>query len=230
MVRSNKMQIEVKRLVFMDAVEEAIGRGTEMDRPIFMQTGSGNVGSAITSMVISGVSLLGYVARECAIRGTQVYGITANITHMPLMIEAVKSGFSEAGKEDFFEAHEEELVRYVPEAHLVGLIRRDRPAATIFCGPFWSGVKIPYLNKTVGAMTLGGTARIVQTPFYVTCCDYPLIGEEVLAVGAYLTKDPIALSALSSQDYWKILCMILMFFGAIAITFGSPIVKTLLTY
>jgi hypothetical protein len=86
------------------------------------------------------------------------------------------------------------------------------------------------LAAQVGAMTLGGTARIVQTPFYVTCCDFPLIGEEVLAVGAYLTQDPIALSALGSQDYFKILVMVLMFVGAIAITAGSDIVKTLLTF
>ena len=43
-------------------------------------------------------------------------------------------------------------------------------------------------------------------------CDYTLIGEELYAASAYLSREPMLLGSLKGQDYGKV-----MIFGAIVI-------------
>jgi len=47
-------------------------------------------------------------------------------------------------------------------------------------------------------------------PFFVAACDYTLIGEEMLAASAYLSKDPVTLGSLKAEDYAKALIIIFL--------------------
>jgi len=57
----------------------------------------------------------------------------------------------------------------------------------------------------VGAIQIAGTDVDSQLPFFFTACDYTLIGEELYAAGAYLSKEPMLVSALKVQDFGKFL-------------------------
>ena len=52
-----------------------------------------------------------------------------------------------------------------------------------------------------------------QIPFFVTACDYVLIGEEFYAASAYLSGSPEMIGSIKGQDYVKLLCM--LFIGLI---------------
>ena len=39
-----------------------------------------------------------------------------------------------------------------------------------------------------------------QLPFFVAACDYTLIGEELFAASAYLSREPKLLGSLKGQD------------------------------
>ncbi len=47
-------------------------------------------------------------------------------------------------------------------------------------------------------------------PFFITACDYTLIGEELYAASAYLSREPLLLGSLKGQDLGKALIMILI--------------------
>ena len=64
------------------------------------------------------------------------------------------------------------------------------------------------VGTTVGAIQVAGTDSEDQLPFFFTSCDYTLIGEELYAAGAYLSKDPLLVSALKVQDFGKLLFIV----------------------
>ena len=66
----------------------------------------------------------------------------------------------------------------------------------------------------IGAIQIAGTAMPSQLPFFVAACDYTLIGEELFAASAYLSKDQRMIASLRGQDIGKALAMISMIVGA----------------
>ena len=76
-------------------------------------------------------------------------------------------------------------------------------------------------GNQVGAIQVGGTAAITQIPFFVAACDYALIGEEIYAAAAYLTKDPIRVATIVAQDWGKFFVTGLLVVGVLLQTFGG---------
>ena len=69
-------------------------------------------------------------------------------------------------------------------------------------------------------MQIAGTAELTQLPFFITACDYTLIGEELYAASAYLTKEPTLLANLKAADAFKILAMLFIVVGVTLATMG----------
>jgi hypothetical protein len=78
-------------------------------------------------------------------------------------------------------------------------------------------------------MQVGGTANTLQSQFFVACCDYALLGEEIFVAGAYMSKNPMRLGAIMGQDLGKLLFMALIAIGVILRAFGSTALPTLLS-
>jgi hypothetical protein len=57
-------------------------------------------------------------------------------------------------------------------------------------------------------------------PFFVTTCDYTLIGEELYAASAYLSREPVLLGSLKGQDAGKIFLAALVIVGTLLSTLG----------
>jgi hypothetical protein len=57
----------------------------------------------------------------------------------------------------------------------------------------------------------------------VAICDYSLIGEELYALGAYVSEDPTVSSSLAGQDIGKFLAVLLIVLGSILLTLGMSI-------
>ena len=60
-------------------------------------------------------------------------------------------------------------------------------------------------GNSIGAIQIAGTAESSQLPFFVAACDYTLIGEELFAASAYLSRQPDQLGSLKGQDAGKLL-------------------------
>jgi hypothetical protein len=54
----------------------------------------------------------------------------------------------------------------------------------------------------------------------VTTCDYTLIGEELYAASAYLSREPVLVGTLRGQDFGKALIMAVLVLGTALATFG----------
>jgi len=58
-------------------------------------------------------------------------------------------------------------------------------------------------GASTGAIQIAGTDSDHQLPFFVTTCDYTLIGEELYAASAYLSREPVQVGTLRGQDIGK---------------------------
>ena len=211
----------VRRIPGVDAIEEAIGRATEMGRSVLYIPGILDIDDIQT---VAGLVILEHVAKLTAKYETP---ITVPVTYpIPFTIaeEMVKSGYLHAGRP---EAYDTNSVRFIsPEqfayvAAVSGIMMRDKPAAHIFMGAFYAeSLLLAETGFANGAIQVAGTANVHQLPFFVVACDYTLIGEELYAASAYLSGEPKLVGGLKGADLIKVVIIAVVVVGSLLESFG----------
>jgi hypothetical protein len=143
---------------------------------------------------------------------------------VPVAEESVKQGYLGAGRPELYDP---DNIRYLSDeqfaftAGVNGIMLRERTAANIYMGSFFAeSLILAETGFSTGAIQVAGTANIHQLPFFVAACDYTLIGEELYAASAYLSREPKLLGTLKAGDLAKVLIMIILVVGFIAETAG----------
>ncbi len=220
--RAGKKIPPVNRVAALDAIDEAIGRATEMGRPVHYSPGIGDLQNAQT---LAAFSVIGYVAAQCAKYDTTIIVTNRIPSVYPVTEEVVRQAYVQQGKLDRFVP---ENVRFLSSDQFayasacVGIMNRERPAANVLIGGFWAeSLIIAEVGSQIGAIQIAGTANTHQIPFFVAACDYCLIGEEIYAASAYLSKDPILMGNLVAQDWAKMVMALVILVGALIAT-SSP--------
>ncbi len=219
---AKRKKLFIRRIAGLDAIDEAIGRATEMGKPIFYMPGIGSMSQIST---IASAFILGEVSKKVA-----QYDSTIKVPHydpivMTVCKEVVKQSFLEAGRPD---SYREDINFFVSQdqfsyaASVDGMISREKPAACFFMGWFMAeSLLMAEVGATSGAIQIAGTDVEHQLPFFFTACDYTLMGEELYAAGAYLSQEPMLLSALKVQDFGKLIVMVSVFFGIILVSIAG---------
>ena len=211
----------LRKIPGLDAVEEAVGRATEMGRPVLFVPGIAELDEIET---IAGISILGRVAKIVAQYETPL----VVPVRYPLVLaagqEVVEQAYIEQGKKD---AYDKDTVRYVAgeqfafTANVNGYMMRERPAANIYMGAFFAeSLLLAETGNAAGSIQIAGTARPEQLPFFIAACDYTLMGEELYAASAYLSHEPVMTGGLKGQDFIKMLIVIAIIVGVILIWAG----------
>ncbi len=219
--RSGK-KLSVRKIPALAAVDEAVGRATEMGRSCLFVPGIQDMNDIQT---IAGLTVLSHVARTAAEYGSHVEVPTCRSLVMTTARETVEASFLRAGRPD---AYNENLVYYVTDeqfgyvAHLTGKMAREKPAACFYMGSFYAeSLILAETGNSVGAIQVAGTAQPSQLPFFVASCDYTLIGEEFFAASAYLSGEPEQLGSLKGQDMGKIFVGVIIIAGCILATVAA---------
>lgn len=212
----------IRRIAGLEAVEEAVGRATEMGRAVLFVPGINDMDDVQT---LAGLSILQTIARTTAEYDTPLNVPVSRSLVMSAARETVKEAYVAAGRPD---AYREDCVHYVTDAQfgyvaaVDGIMVRERPAATFYLGAFFAeSLILAETGNSIGAIQVSGTAMPAQLPFFVAACDYTLIGEELFAASAYLSQEPRMLGSLKGQDVGKLLAMLFIVAGAVAETVAS---------
>jgi hypothetical protein len=203
------IDLYVRPLAGIEAIDEAIGRATEMGKPILYVLGIGTAGDIAT---IASFTVLGRVARKVAEYQTSMIVPCCDPVVMTVAQEIVKSGYADAGRPD---AYNEDSVYYVTSqqfpfvAAVNGTILREKPATNIYLGYFAAeSLLLAETGVLAGSIQIAGTDQVSQLPFFVVACDYTLLGEELYAASAYLGREPLLLGTLKAQDYLKAIVLV----------------------
>jgi hypothetical protein len=207
----NGGSLNFRRIAGVDAIDEAIGRATELGKPVLYIPGTQDIENIQT---IASIQLLTAVSAKAASYDIPIIVPLNRAFMVGIAEEAVKQGFLNAGRPD---AYIRDNIRYMSDEQFAftsgatGIMMRQKTAAHFFLGSFFGESLI--LSETgfmTGAIQIAGTANVHQLPFFVVACDYTLIGEEYFATSALVTRDMDALGTLKATDYIKailILCL-----------------------
>ena len=211
----------VRRIPGIDAIEEAVGRATEMGRSVLYIPGIADIDDIQT---MASLTILESVAKMTAKYETPIIVPTDYPVVFTLAQEMVKNGYVAAGRPD---AYDPNSVRYITTeqfayvAAVNGIMLRDRPAANIYLGAFYAeSLLLAETGFQTKAIQVAGTAQVAQLPFFVVACDYTLIGEELYAASAYLSREPRLLGSLKGSDLMKLLLILIILVGCVLETAG----------
>ena len=213
--------IFIRRIPGLNAIDEAIGRATEVGRKVLYVPG---IQSMDEIQTIASIAILGHIARA-----TARYGADLDVPNRdPLTFvsarEAVRAAYLAEGRPDLYR---EEMVNYVTydqfayTAAVSARMIRERPAAIFLIGYFFAeSLILAETGQSTGAIQIAGQADPTQLPFFVATCDYTLIGEELYAASAYLSREPVLLGSMRGQDIAKGIVIICGIAGIIATSLG----------
>lgn len=214
-------KLYIRRIAGLEAVDDAVGRATEMGKKVFYVPGIMDMDSMQT---IAGITILGKVAKLTAEYETKLEVPTCRSMVMVTCREMVKEAYSNAGRPD---AYNDDMIYYLTDdqfgyaAAVDGLFVREKPAAIFLQGHFFAeSLILAETGNSIGAIQIAGTAAVSQLPFFVAACDYTLIGEEFFAASAYLSNDPKLLGSIKGQDVGKFIFLLAILVGVIFATAG----------
>jgi hypothetical protein len=214
-------ELFVRRIAGLDAVEEAVGRATEMGKPILYIPGLASIDTVAT---IASMNILSQVAKKTAAYGTTLLVPNRDPVVYTVAREVVKEAYADAGRPDAFN---QDNVYFITQdqfgytSAICGTMVRDKPATNFFLGQFWAeSLVLAETGATTGAIQIAGTDSVFQLPFFIVACDYTLIGEELYAASAYLSKEPLLLGSLKGQDWGKMIILAIVVAASIAALIG----------
>jgi hypothetical protein len=223
-------EIYVRRVPGLNAIDEAVGRATELGKKVLYIPG---IMGLDENQTIASLALLGHVARTTAQYATDLDVPNKDPLTFAAARETVREAYMEAGRPDLFR---EEMVHYVTydqfayTASVSGIMVREKPAANFLIGSFYAeSLLLAETGQSTGAIQIAGTAEIAQLPFFVCACDYTLIGEELYAASAYLSREPAQLGSIKGQDVTKAVVGFYIIIAVILLALGSQMLRSILT-
>ncbi len=222
----------IRRIPGLNAIDEAVGRATEMGRPVLMVPGI----SGLDVVTLQALSIFSYVGRAVARFGNKSIMATIDPIVTGIGQETLRDAYADAGRPELFDDGD---VRYLTGQQfafatgVAGILIRERVAASFLFGAFFAESLIfAEVGQQVGAIQVAGTTETNQIPFLIAACDYVIIGDEFYAASAYLSRDATLLGSIVGQDYCKLLLLGIILLGVVSISLqalvhGGPLLPVL---
>lgn len=206
-LRRRRSGYKVREIAGLRAVDDAIGRATEMARPVLYTPGWG--GDIQRPTTIASMNILSHVAEKTAAYDCRLVYPTHDPVIMAVAQEVVGQSYARVGFPDRYRGDD---VTYVSSsqfgyaAAVDGLISRLQPASIFLLGTFEAeSLILAETGNSIKAIQIAGTDSTIQLSFFIVACDYTLIGEEVFAASGYLSGDESILASVRAQDIMKVI-------------------------
>lgn len=220
---------KIRDLPALEVIPEMIGRAAEMGAKCLWSPG---IRKSVDARVICGLSILEKVSELAVEKGSSVVSVTAGPVLMPLIEDAMITGFTNIGHPEM-----RPDVRFLTDqqfaycAGVMGIMERENCQANFYTGG-WADEALPIsaAGNAIGAMQIAGDTNMYQLPYFVCTCDYVMIAEEFLVSGAVLSQDIELLGGIIGSDVLKYILIALGILGIVATSMGSDIIIQLLSF
>lgn len=213
----------VRRIPGLGAIDEAVGRATEMGRPMLASIGLGG----LDVITLQALAIVSSVAQTAARYGSRLIVPVIAPPLVPVVEETLRAAYTQAGRPEAFRSEDVLFLssrQFAFAAGVAGLINREKVASVFLFGQFFAESLIIAENgNRVGAIQVAGTPSTTQIPFFIAACDYVIIGDEFYAATAYLTRQSTLLGSLVGQDIVKGIVLASIIVGALLLSLGVPL-------
>ena len=210
----------IRRISGLNAIDEAVGRATEMGRPVLMVPG---LSDPVNATAVQAINICAHVAKTAAKFSNPIIMCAYSASMFTLAQEVIRDTYQSEGYPERFDP---DSVRFISDrqfafaAGVSGIIHREQTAAAFFLGEFYADSLIfAETANSIGAIQVASSTEATQTPFFIAACDYVLIGDEFYAASAYLTRDPIMVGSLVGQDWSKMTAIAFIALGCLNASF-----------
>ncbi|MCX6374972.1 MAG: hypothetical protein NTU88_02840 [Armatimonadetes bacterium] len=211
----------IRRIPGLSAIDEAVGRATEMGRPMMFCPGLDPLGLP----TLQALSILKYITSIAAKYRSRIIVPTADSVVFTIAEEISKEAYSAEGVPEQFNPEDIRFLsndQFAYASGCVGILNRERVASNFLFGYFYAeSLILAETGHQVGAMQVAGTPAITQIPFFITAADYTIIGDEFYAASAYLSREPTLLGSLVGQDYAKAILVFIILAGVVTATIAG---------
>ena len=214
-------ELYVRRIAGVDAVDEALGRTAELGRPISFSTGL----TGVNPVLYACLGVLFYVGQKAARYKSKLFVPQCDPEAMAIVEDVVRDSYRSVGRMGQFNPQN---ILFLSESQFafasgyMGMIHREQVASAFLFGHFAAeSLILAEAGQQVGAMQVGASVSPEQVAFFICACDYTLIGEELYASSAYLSREPIQLGSLYGQDRAKLIFFLLIIIGVFIATLNS---------
>ena len=220
-VASKGKDIYIRRIPGIDAIDEAIGRAVELGRPISFTTGLTGIGPLLYACL----GTLKHVAYRAARFGSRLFIPCVDPEALVITEATVQNAYRAANR---FSSFDPDSIRFLSGEQFafasgyMGLIHREKVAGAFLFGRYAAeSLILAEAGQQVGAVQVAATTSAEQIPFFISACDYTLLGEELYAAGAFLSGDPVQRGSLRGQDIAKLVILVLILIGISQATYRS---------
>lgn len=211
----------IRRIPGLNAIDEAVGRATEMGRPLLMVPGLSSLGV----VGLQALTIFSYIIKAAAKFGNKLIMPTADSALYTVAEEVVRDSYAAAGRQEDYDPNSVYFLsdrQFAFASGVAGTIHRERVAASFLFGDFFAESLIfAEAGQQVGAIQVAGTVQTTQLPFFIASCDYTIIGDEYYAASAYISREPTLLGSLVGQDVCKIIFLVIILVGVVGMTIPS---------
>lgn len=211
----------VRRIAGIDAIDEAVGRCAELGRPMSFTTGL----TPINPVLYACLGVLYYISRRAARYKLKFLLPQTSPDVMAVTEDVLRDGYRAEGRLSAFDPRSVVYLsdeQFAFAAGYIGLVQRSRVGSAFLFGTFAAeSLVLAEAGRQAGAMQVAATVSPEQVAFFISTCDYTLIGEELFAASAYLTREPVQLGSLYAQDRVKLLFLLIIVVGVAIATFNT---------
>lgn len=215
----NGKELFIRRIGGLNAIDEAVGRATELGKPVFMVPG---LSDQINAKSMQAINIFAYVSKVASVFSNPIMVCCYNASILAVAQEVIRDVYQREGA---IERYDPDSVRFISDrqfafaAATAGLMLREQAAACFLMGEFYAeSLILAETANSIGAIQVASSTELTQTPFFIAACDYVLIGDEFYAASAYLTRQPVLVGSLVGQDWGKLLLMGLVAVGVLGNT------------
>lgn len=189
------------------ALRGVMARAIETGRAVHVSVGVGGITSDVTADSLAGLSALEYLADQSAATGLAPIVTMADPTLLPLAQDVIRRPYG-ADREEAAKAVRH--VRWIapePAAYAAGvmdILGGEGVDANVLIGSFGDEYLLMGEAASRRKIThIGGASDPNVLPFVFASADQALMGEDMYAAGAYLSRKAWHIGSLLAQDFMR---------------------------
>jgi hypothetical protein len=217
-VSQERLPVALRRIPAFDLIRNSMAEAAEDGRPVHLALGTAGIADVNSMQTMAALDVLDYLSEQVVVTTNMPLVTTANPTTLLLAQDISGRPFKDRGRLAQFDA---QTVRFIGgsgetavsayAAGILDLLDRQAVAANFLVGHF--GDECVMMGEVAARHSIpqvAGSGNPAALALMALTADHMLLGEELFAAGAYLSRRPWHVSGLLAQDSARWIIVVLV--------------------